>query len=211
MATRRSKPADYIRLRTALESRGTNIQKASIDLGHADSYLYKVDYIGKLPEIEILGLKSLYGIEYDEIKPLKTRTVTADVVEPEPVTLEQAQDGVVDTLHRIEAKMADRPTLSVYDKLALENAAKAIDRDATMTNAQTQAIMALTDAVKRIADKADRLEQLLSDPTALYKAVFIPVYSAVKCADAEQAEQAKSAVPRRMDGSIDYSKMARRP
>lgn len=211
MATRRSKPADYIRLRTALESRGTNIQKASIDLGHADSYLYKVDYIGKLPEIEILGLKSLYGIEYDEIKPLKTRTVTADVVEPEPATMEQVQDGVVDTLHRIEAKMADRPALSVYDKLALENAAKAIDRDATMTNAQTQAIMALTEAVKRIADKADRLEQLLSDPTAMYKAIFVPVYSAVKCADAEQAEQAKSAVPRRMDGSIDYSKMARRP
>ena len=211
MATRRSKPADYIRLRTALESRGTNIQKASIDLGHADSYLYKVDCIGKLPEIEILGLKSLYGIEYDEIKPLKTRTVTADVVEPEPATMEQVQDGVVDTLHRIEAKMADRPALSVYDKLALENAAKAIDRDATMTNAQTQAIMALTEAVKRIADKADKLEQFLSDPTAMYKAIFVPVYSAVKCADAESAEQAKNAVPRRMDGSIDYSKMARRP
>lgn len=211
MATRRSKPADYIRLRTALESRGTNIQKASIDLGHADSYLYKVDYIGKLPEIEILGLKSLYGIEYDEIKPLKTRTVTADVVEPEPATMEQVQDGVVDTLHRIEAKMPTTPALNAYDKLALENATKSIDRLATLTNAQTQAILALADAIKRVADKADRLEQLLSDTTAMYKAIFVPVYSAVKCADAESAEQAKSAVPRRMDGSIDYSKMARRP
>lgn len=211
MPARRSKPADYIRLRTALESRGTNIQKASIDLGHADSYLYKVDYIGKLPEIEILGLKSLYGIEYDEIKPLKTRTVTADVVEPEPATMEQVQDGVVDTLHRIEAKMPTTPALNAYDKLALENATKSIDRLATLTNAQTQAILALADAIKRVADKADKLDAILSDPTALYKAVFIPVYSAVKCADAEQAEQAKSAVPRRMDGSIDYSKMARRP
>ena len=211
MAAKRSKPADYIRLRTALESRGTNIQKASIDLGHADSYLYKVDYIGKLPEIEILGLKSLYGIEYDEIKPLKTRTVTADVVEPEPATMERVQDGVIDALQRIEAKMPTTPALNAYDKLALENATKSIDRLATLTNAQTQAILALADAIKRIADKADRLEQLLSDPMAMYKAIFVPVYSAVKCADAESAEQAKSAVPRRMDGSIDYSKMARRP
>lgn len=211
MAAKRSKPADYIRLRTALESRGTNIQKASIDLGHADSYLYKVDYIGKLPEIEILGLKSLYGIEYDEIKPLKTRTVTADVVEPEPATMERVQDGVIDALQRIEAKMPTTPALNAYDKLALENATKSIDRLATLTNAQTQAILALADAIKRVADKADKLDAILSDPTALYKAVFIPVYSAVKCADAEQAEQAKSAVPRRMDGSIDYSKMARRP
>ena len=211
MAKRRSKPVDYIRLRTALESRGTNIQKASIDLGHADSYLYKVDYIGKLPEIEILGLKSLYGIEYDEIKPLKKRTVIADVMEPEPVTMERAQDGVIDALQRIEAKLPTTPAMNVYDKRALENATKATDRLATLTNAQSQAILALADAIKRIADKADKLEQLLSDPTALYKAVFIPVYSAVKCADAEQAEQAKSAVPRRIDGSIDYSKMARRP
>lgn len=211
MPAKRSKPADYIRLRTALESRGTNIQKASIDLGHADSYLYKVDYIGKLPEIEILGLKSLYGIEYDEIKPLKTRTVTADVVEPEPATMERVQDGVIDALQRIEAKMPTTPALNAYDKLALENATKSIDRLATLTNAQTQAILALADAIKRVADKADKLDAILSDPTALYKAVFIPVYSAVKCADAESAEQAKNAVPRRMDGSIDYSKMARRP
>lgn len=211
MAKRRSKPVDYIRLLTALESRGTYIQKASIDLGHAYSYLYKVDYIGKLPEIEILGLKSLYGIEYDEIKPLKTRTVTADVMKPEPVTMERAQDGVIDALQRIEAKLPTTPALNVYDKLAFENATKATDRLATLTNAQSQAILALADAIKRIADKADKLEQLLSDPTAMYKAIFVPVYSAVKCADAESAEQAKSAVPRRIDGSIDYSKMARRP
>lgn len=197
-------PIDYDKLITELRKRGMGPTEASREMGFSDAYLSKARNKPELRNPTIVALKRTFGIEYDAIKP-------DEPSEPAPVTLEQVQDGVVDTLQRIEAKLTDRPALSAYDKLALENAAKATDRLATLTNAQTQAIMALTEAVKRIADKADRLEQLLSDPMAMYKAIFVPVYSAVKCADAESAEQAKNAVPRRMDGSIDYSKMARRP
>lgn len=197
-------PIDYDKLTTELRKRGMGPTEASREMGFSDAYLSKARNKPELRNPTIVALEKAFGISYDAIKP-------DEPSKPAPVTLEQAQDGVVDALHRIEAKMADRPTLSAYDKLALENTTKATDRLATLTNAQSQAILALADAIKRIADKADRLEQLLSDPTAMYKAIFIPVYSAVKCADAESAEQAKSAVPRRMDGSIDYSKMARRP
>ena len=190
-------PIDYDKLTTELRKRGMGPTEASREMGFSDAYLSKARNKPELRNPTIVSLKRTFGIEYDAIKP-------DELDKPAPATLEQVQDGTV-------AKQTDRPALSIYDKLALENAAKAIDRDATMTNAQTQAIMALTEAVKRIADKADKLEQFLSDPTAMYKAIFVPVYSAVKCADAESAEQAKSAVPRRMDGSIDYSKMARRP
>lgn len=195
-------PIDYDKLITELSKRGMGPTEASREMGFIDAYLSKARNKPELRNPTIVALKRTFGIEYDAIKP-------DEPSKPAPATLE---DGTVDVLQRIEAKMADRPGLSAYDKLALENAAKATDRLATLTNAQTQAIMALTEAVKRIADKADRLEQLLSDPMAMYKAIFVPVYSAaVKCADAESAEQAKNAVPRRMDGSIDYSKMARRP
>ena len=182
---KKTKDVDYYRLDEALRRRGARLDEAALKLGHSATYLYKVKAIGWMNEVEIVGLESIFGIAYDEIKPLKPAPAPAPTPEK------------------------PAPALSPYDKLALENATKAIDRNATMTNAQTQAILALTEAVKRIADKADRLEQLLSDPTAMYKAIFVPVYSAVKCADAEIAEQAKSAVPRRMDGSIDYSKLRR--
>lgn len=197
-------PIDYDKLTTELRKRGMGPTEASREMGFSDAYLSKARNKPELRNPTIVALKRTFGIEYDAIKP-------DELSEPAPAKLEQVQDGTVDVLQRIEAKMADRPTLSAYDKLALENATKATDRLATLTNAQGQAILALADAIKRVADKADKLDAILSDPTALYKAVFIPVYSAVKCADAEQAEQAKSAVPRRMDGSIDYSKMARRP
>jgi len=187
-------PIDYDKLTAELRKRGMGPTEASREMGFSDAYLSKARNKPELRNPTIVALKRTFGISYDAIKP-------DEPSKPAPATLE---DGTV-------AKQTDRPGLSAYDKLALENAAKATDRLATLTNAQTQAIMALTEAVKRIADKADRLEQLLSDPTAMYKAIFVPVYSAVKCADAESAEQAKSAVPRRMDGSIDYSKMARRP
>lgn len=188
MPAKRSKPCDYHRLREALENHGTNIQQASAKLGHAESYLYKVDAAGRLNEVEIVGLKALFGIEYDEIKPLPKP-------KPEP-----------------KPEPAEKPAavFSIYDKIALDKLTEAINRQATMDNAQTQAILALTESVKRIADKIDKIDAVLSDPQALYKAVFIPVYSAVKCADSERAEQAKNDVPRRLDGSIDYSKIGRR-
>lgn len=204
MTKNNSLPIDYDKLVTELRKRGMGPTEASREMGFSDAYLSKARNKPELRNPTIVALKRTFGIEYDAIKP-------DELSKPAPETLEQVQDGTVDVLQRIEAKLADKPALSAYDKLALENATKAIDRLATLTNAQSQAILALADAIKRIADKADRLEQLLSDPTAMYKAIFVPVYSAVKCADAEIAEQAKSAVPRRMDGSIDYSKMARRP
>lgn len=201
MAERRSKPTDYIRLRNALESRGINIQVAGISLGHSDSYLYKVDYTGKLAEIEILGLKSLYGIEYDEIKPL-----------PKPKPEPKPEPATAATMEPVKVAQGTTPALTMSDKLTLKELTDAVTKLALMVNTNAQQTKALTDTLKSIEAKTAKLDTMLTQPGELYKAIFIPTYNAVKTADLERAdaeEKAKKESARRIDGSIDYSKLRR--
>lgn len=110
-------PIDYDKLTTELRKRGMGPTEASREMGFSDAYLSKARNKPELRNPTIVALEKTFGISYDAIKP--------EVLDKSaPATLEQAQDGVVDTLTAINQTLQQ---LNATMTAIREQTARALD------------------------------------------------------------------------------------
>ena len=94
MSRAKAIPVDYTKLAKELKKQGKDISTASCEMGFHESYLSHVSSRHELRKSSVVLLEKLFGIAYDAIKPDEPAQVMT-------ATLEQVQDGVVETLKAI--------------------------------------------------------------------------------------------------------------
>ena len=173
MAKQHSKPVDYTKLKSAIEQRGLTTAEASIKIGRASTYINHVAETQTLTISAIAILQALFGITYEDIK--------SDEPKPEPKS------------EPVTAELEVKEAMSLADRICLDRLSKTVE-DLRLT------VNSLMLQMKSISDSMAKAVEFVDKPDFLYKALFVPVYNAIKAAEIENAANAE-VQKRRIDGT----------
>ena len=177
MAKQQSKPVDFLKLRNAIEQRGLKLSNASTKMGRAETYLFHVAETKTLTISAIATIQAMFGVTYEDIKPDEPKPEPKPVPKPEPVT----------------AELEVKESMSLADRICLDRLSKTVeDMRLTVNSVMLQ--------LKSISDSMAKAVEFVDKPDFMYKALFVPVYNAIKAAEIENAANAE-VQKRRIDGT----------
>lgn len=170
-------PVDYAKLKRALEKKGETIGTAGNKMGHNKTYLIKETCKGDIRRPVAITVEALFGIKPEDYAP-----DSKPAPEPEkPQVVAEVNTG-----------------MSLYDRMALDKASKAIEDLRITVNTHKNQIGALTEVLAKMTEHMAHFDALFADPMKLYRTIFIPMYNGIRVAEKDVGNEQPE---RRIDGT----------
>lgn len=163
---------------------GLTPKAAALKLGFDGSFFYK-DRLNGIKMPEAMLIEHVLGIKPEEYAPAP-KAAPAPAPEPEkPQVVAEVNTG-----------------MSLYDRMALDKACKAIEDLRITVNTHKNQIGALTEVLAKMTEHMAHFDALFGDPMKLYRSIFIPMYNGIRaCENDKEAER-----ERKLDGTPKFGR-----